>query len=147
MISSAEGQGGSGGRVQALEDLNGDKQSLVGLTAADAFQKEIDLAGAELDNANLRGTTLGGADLREASLKNADLRDVVLGVSASDPLERSSRTRPTGHYPNVHRSSQKGCSRKSAGVRRMNRGRFSLPAEVVANTQKGVVGSGHPKRG
>lgn len=81
VISSAEGQGGSGGRIQALEDLNSDKQSLVGLSAENAFLQEIDLVGANLDNADLQGTTLSGADLREASLKNADLQDVNLGAS------------------------------------------------------------------
>jgi Pentapeptide repeats (8 copies) len=83
-INTAQGQGGSGGRKEALQDLNDDKQSLVSLTVPDAFLKGIDLVGAELDYANFTRATLTGANLREASLKGADLRNVNMGDSASD---------------------------------------------------------------
>jgi uncharacterized protein YjbI with pentapeptide repeats len=88
-INTAQGQRGSGGRVEALEDLNGDNQSLVGLSAPYAFLQGIDLVGAELDNANLQEAHLNGANLREASLRNAVLRDADLGGSASDNTRKA----------------------------------------------------------
>ena len=72
-INAAHGQGGSGGRIEALQDLNEDKQSLVGLSAANAFLEEIDLAGAELNDANLQRVRLSGAELQGASLQRIAL--------------------------------------------------------------------------
>lgn len=79
VINSAYGQRASGGRIQALQDLNGDHESLAGLTANKAYLAGISLVGSDLRDANLRGAnlrhaTLRYADLRYANLQQADLR-------------------------------------------------------------------------
>nr|MDZ8020407.1 pentapeptide repeat-containing protein [Nostoc sp. SerVER01] len=91
VISAAAGQGGSGGRIQALEFLNSEprripwfwwrwqRESLSGLEAPKAYlvparnlgkKGGIQLSEARLSNANLQG-----ADLRYANLKGASLID------------------------------------------------------------------------
>src|SRR5258708_14068805 len=49
VINTAQGQGGSGGRIEALQELNEDHVPLVGVDASGAF-----LPGIELPEANLR---------------------------------------------------------------------------------------------
>lgn len=79
VINSSYGQRASGGRLQALQDLNNDGVSLAGLTADKAYLAGINLKGADLRDANLQGTNLKNAclqdiDLRNANLQQADLR-------------------------------------------------------------------------
>lgn len=74
VINTAQGKGGNGGRIDALEDLNADHIPLV----------QVDLSGgAFLRNINLREANLlradiSGADARGADLRDADLEDAVL---------------------------------------------------------------------
>ena len=103
VINSAEGKGGNGGRIEALEELNADGVSLVGVDLSSAFlhgvrlrkaalsratfngadARDAELAGADLQNASLRGANfrqavLDGVDLRESMLDEADLNGAVL---------------------------------------------------------------------
>ena len=93
VINSAEGKGGSGGRIDALEELHEDGVLLVGLDVSDAFIQGVNLNGANLLRANFRsadmrygsfvGAQLEGADLtsanlRQANLQKADLRNANL---------------------------------------------------------------------
>ena len=48
VINTAQGKGGSGGRIDALQELNADKVPLVGVDVSAAF-----LQGVRLDRANL----------------------------------------------------------------------------------------------
>ena len=98
VVSTAYGQKGSGGRIEALEFLNtrpivfpwigltwdkqqqqwllgwrGEQQTLQGLEAPNAYLKSIDLSYA-----NLREANLTGADFREANLTGADFREANL---------------------------------------------------------------------
>lgn len=98
VINTAQGQGGSGGRIEALQELNADRVPLVGVNASGAFLQGIrleranllraDLSAADLRNsdftrcnftlaelksANFRGATLDHANLSEADLSGADL--------------------------------------------------------------------------
>ncbi|HEY1628514.1 MAG TPA: pentapeptide repeat-containing protein [Tepidisphaeraceae bacterium] len=83
VINSAQGKGGSGGRIEALRELNEDHVSLLGVDVSDAFLQGVDLhdanlaradfSGADLRNANLRGANLGSANLHSANLINAQL--------------------------------------------------------------------------
>ena len=98
VVSTAYGQKGSGGRIEALEFLNtrpivfpwigltwdkreqqwllgwrGEQQPLQGLEAPHAYLKSIDLSYA-----NLREANLTGADFREANLTGADFREANL---------------------------------------------------------------------
>jgi Pentapeptide repeats (9 copies) len=68
VINTAQGKGGSGGRIEALQSLNADKVPLVGVDASGAF-----LQGVHLDHANLLRADLSGADLRGSSLREVNL--------------------------------------------------------------------------
>jgi BTB/POZ domain-containing protein KCTD9 len=78
MINSAAGQKTSGGRINALQDLNKDGVSLQGLDANGANLERIKLQNANLSYANLSyailwGTNLSYADLGNTKLSNANL--------------------------------------------------------------------------
>jgi hypothetical protein len=68
VINTAQGKGGSGGRIEALQELNLDHVPLVGVNAAGAF-----LQGIQLNGANLFRADLEGADLRDSNLQDVDL--------------------------------------------------------------------------
>jgi hypothetical protein len=95
VINTAQGKGGSGGRIEALQELNEDRQPLVGLDAPGAFLQGVRLPGAnllrcnleatdlrdshlpaaDLEYANLHAANFRSGDLHLASLRSADLRD------------------------------------------------------------------------
>jgi uncharacterized protein YjbI with pentapeptide repeats len=90
VINSAQGRGGSGGRIDALEELYADGVPLVGVDVSGAFLQDIDLSRANLLRANfraadVRGGNFSGAQMqyvglasayfRDADLRNADLRN------------------------------------------------------------------------
>jgi Pentapeptide repeats (8 copies) len=88
VINSAQGKGGSGGRIDALEELHRDGVPLVGVDVSDAFLQQVDLNGAKLLRANFRSADIRGgslvgselefADLTSANLRNADLQNADL---------------------------------------------------------------------
>jgi hypothetical protein len=78
VVNSAQGKGGSGGRIDALQDLNRNGVSLAGVRLDDAWLEGIDLQGARLSRASLRGANLSGARLRGANLEGADLANTNL---------------------------------------------------------------------
>lgn len=71
IINSARGQQGSGGRIEALQDLNKDGVSLNGLTAK---------------GANLSGIQLEKADLKFANIQNATLTCVMQNVTVNKKI-------------------------------------------------------------
>lgn len=73
VINTAQGKGGSGGRIEALQELNADKVPLVGVDVSTAF-----LQGIHLENASLLRADLGSADLRGSSFQSADLTFAAL---------------------------------------------------------------------
>jgi uncharacterized protein YjbI with pentapeptide repeats len=80
VINTAQGKGGSGGRIEALQELNRDRVSLVGVDAAGAFLMGVKLEKALLLRSNfeatdLRNCNLSQADLTYSNLKDANLRD------------------------------------------------------------------------
>jgi hypothetical protein len=77
VINTAQGKGGSGGRIEALQELNADHEPLVGVDASGAF-----LQGIRLHKANLLRCDLSSADLRMSDLSNANLENAEL-VSAN----------------------------------------------------------------
>jgi Pentapeptide repeats (8 copies) len=87
VINSAEGKGGNGGRIEAVEELNADGVSLVGVNLSSAFLMGVQLpkaklARANLDGADARAADLTGAAITDASLRSANLRGAKLeGVS------------------------------------------------------------------
>jgi uncharacterized protein YjbI with pentapeptide repeats len=93
VINSAQGKGGSGGRIDALEELHADGVPLVGVDVSGAFLQDIDLSRANLLRANFRAADVRGgnfngahmqygdlasANFRDANLRNADLRNATL---------------------------------------------------------------------
>jgi hypothetical protein len=68
VINTAQGKGGSGGRIEALQELNLDHVPLVGVDASGAF-----LQGVQLSKANLLRCDLHAADLRESDLQSSNL--------------------------------------------------------------------------
>jgi hypothetical protein len=74
VINTAQGKGGGGGRIEALQELNDDRQPLVGLDASGAFLQGVRLDGANLLRCNLQATDLRDSHLARAELAYADLR-------------------------------------------------------------------------
>jgi hypothetical protein len=101
VINSAQGKGGSGGRIDALADLVRNDVSLAGINLDGAWLESIDLRnasltmasfekcnlqgacfdGARLDGTNLRHTTLTAASFAGASLRGADLTGARLSAT------------------------------------------------------------------
>ena len=70
VINTAQGKGGNGGRIDALQELNDDHIALIGVDVAAAY-----LEGVRLEKAQARRATFSSADLREARFKSAMLQD------------------------------------------------------------------------
>lgn len=82
VVNSAQGKGGSGGRIDALTNLARNTQSLAGVNVDGAWLVGVDLRGADLahasfKDANLQGARVAGARFSAASLLRADLADLV----------------------------------------------------------------------
>ena len=73
VINTAQGKGGNGGRIEALQELNTDGISLVGVDVSDAF-----LQGVHLERARLGRSNFNAADLRESDFSLADFSDADL---------------------------------------------------------------------
>jgi hypothetical protein len=74
VINSAQGKGGSGGRIEALQELNEDHVSLLGVDLSDAFLQGVKLSKADLERANLASADMRSADLSKTKLQSASLR-------------------------------------------------------------------------
>ena len=70
VINTAQGKGGSGGRLEAMQELNHDGVPLVGVDVSGAFLQSI-----RLPNARLRRSDFSAADVRNSDLEAADLQD------------------------------------------------------------------------
>ncbi len=87
VINTAQGKGGSGGRIEALQELNHDRVPLTGVDVSSAFLQKLRLPHAQLMRANftaadlrdsdLAGTDLSWAELRSANFRNARLEHVL----------------------------------------------------------------------
>ncbi len=83
VVNTAQGKGGSGGRLEALQELNVDGVQLVGVDVSGAFLQGIRLQGARLVRSNfsaadLRNSDFRAADFSNANLHSANLRDSLL---------------------------------------------------------------------
>lgn len=83
VINTAQGKGGSGGRIEALEELNADRVPLTGVDVSSAFLQGLRLpharlARSSLSAADLRDCDLNWADLTWADLHDANLRNAIL---------------------------------------------------------------------
>lgn len=88
VINLAQGKPGSGGRIDALQDLNKDRVSLAGVDVSKANLRFINLEKADLTdanfyeadlwNANFAGAFMGRANLSGASMIKANLSKAQL---------------------------------------------------------------------
>ncbi|HUD56455.1 MAG TPA: pentapeptide repeat-containing protein [Terracidiphilus sp.] len=74
VINTAQGKGGSGGRIEALQELNEDKVPLVGVDVSSAF-----LQGVHMKSANLLRSNFSAADLRNSDLSHCNFTLANLG--------------------------------------------------------------------
>jgi hypothetical protein len=73
VINTAQGKGGNGGRMEALQELNEDRVPQVGVDISSAFLQGIRLRHASLIRADLSAADLRGCDLRSSDLTYANL--------------------------------------------------------------------------
>jgi hypothetical protein len=73
VVNTAQGKGGSGGRIDALQDLVRNQVSLAGVQLDGAWLEGLVLPAADMRLATLKHANLRGADLRNANLEQADL--------------------------------------------------------------------------
>lgn len=73
VINTAQGKGGSGGRIDALQELNADKVPLVGVDVSSAFLQGLKLERANLLRSNFAAADVRGSDLQWANFSDADL--------------------------------------------------------------------------
>src|SRR5271169_2040364 len=109
VINTSQGKGGSGGRIEALQELDQDGVPLVGVDVSGAFLQGIrlprarlvradfngvdarnsdfqgaDFMGANLHSGNFRGSNLSGANFQDADLGDADFCSANLNGAALD---------------------------------------------------------------
>jgi Pentapeptide repeats (8 copies) len=94
VINTAQGKGGNGGRIEALQELNVDRIPLVGVDVSGAFLQGVHLQSAHLSRSNLsaadlRDSDLSSADMSDANLRSANCRACIL---RSADLERADLT-------------------------------------------------------
>ncbi len=74
VINTAQGKGGSGGRIEALQELDEDGVPLVGVDVSGAFLQGVRLSHARLIRANFNAVDARDSDLRAVDFMAADLR-------------------------------------------------------------------------
>ena len=74
VINTVQGKGGSGGRIEASQELNEDNVPLVGVDVSSAF-----LQGVHLKSANLLRSNFSAADLRNSDLSHCNFTLANLG--------------------------------------------------------------------
>jgi Pentapeptide repeats (9 copies) len=90
VINTAQGKGGSGGRIEALQELDQDGVPLVGVDVSGAFLQGIRLPRARLLRADLnavdaRNSDFQGADFTSANLHSGNFRESNLsGANLQD---------------------------------------------------------------
>jgi uncharacterized protein YjbI with pentapeptide repeats len=94
VINTAQGKGGNGGRIDALQELNADRIPLVGVDVSGAFLQGIHLPSAHLSRSNfsaadLRDSDLDSADISDANFRSANCRKCIL---RNADLERADLT-------------------------------------------------------
>jgi len=73
VINTAQGKGGSGGRVEALQELDEDGVPLVGVDVSGAFLQGVRLPHAQLLRANLNAVDARNSDFHDAAFVAANL--------------------------------------------------------------------------
>jgi hypothetical protein len=74
VMNTAQGKGGSGGRIDALQELNHDRVPLVGVDVSGAFLRGVKLEKAELLRSNFSAADARDGDFSEADLSFAEMK-------------------------------------------------------------------------
>jgi hypothetical protein len=74
VINTAQGKGGSGGRIEALQELDRDGVPLVGVDVSGAFLQGIRLARAHMVRSNLNAVDARNSDFHGADFTASDLQ-------------------------------------------------------------------------
>jgi hypothetical protein len=122
VVNTAQGKGGSGGRIEALQELNLDHVPLVGVNAAGAFLQGIQLQGANLLRANLeaadlRDSNLQAVDLEYANLRSANFRQANLSGAKLEGADLSDADLVNA---DLHGADLGGVSLENADLRNVN---------------------------
>jgi len=87
VINTAQGKGGSGGRIEALQELNEDRVPLVGVDVSSAFLQGIHLKHANLLRSDFSSTDVRNGDLAFCDFTLANLNSVNLRGAKLDDAE------------------------------------------------------------
>ena len=82
MINTAQGKGGGGGRIEALQELNRDRVPLTGVDLSHAFLQSIRVEKAQLSRANLSAADARDGDFNESDMDFANLQSTNLRNAA-----------------------------------------------------------------
>jgi Pentapeptide repeats (8 copies) len=159
VINTAQGKGGSGGRIEALQELNQDGVPLVGVDVSGAFLQGIrlprarllraelsavdarnsvfqaaDFTNANLHSGNFRESNLSGANLRDADLGDADFCSANLSGAVLDEAKLDTADLGNADLSNV--KWQKVKSLKGANIRQV---RNAPEGFIQWATQHGAV--------
>ena len=119
VINTAQEKGGSGGRIDALQELNMDGVPLVGVDVSGAFLQGLQLPRAQLLRANLnavdaRNSNFQNADFVSADLRSGNFRDSNL--SGSD-LQDADLTEADFRFANFSSANLAGATLDGADLR------------------------------
>lgn len=122
VINTAQGKGGNGGRIEALQELNTDGISLVGVDVSGAFLQGIRLQRASLARSNFSAADLRDSDLTFADLPDADLRSTNLrqSILRSANLERADMTEADLFGADLAGANLSGATLANADLRNTN---------------------------
>jgi len=123
VINTAQGKGGSGGRIEALQELNEDRVPLVGVDVSSAFLRGLKLESADLTRADFSSADLRGSDLEAADFTNADLNAANLRGSN---LKRASFTDANAADADLWGSNLAGSSLDGANLSNADLGNADL---------------------
>jgi hypothetical protein len=74
VINTAQGKGGSGGRLDALQELNEDGVPLVGVDVSGSFLQGVRLHKARLIRSNFSASDVRNSDFSDADFEDSELR-------------------------------------------------------------------------
>lgn len=122
VINTAQDKGGSGGRIEAIQELNEDHVSLVGVDASGAYLQGVRLPKAnllrcDLQTADLRESILSSANLEYASLHSANFRN---GDLSSADLRHAEMSDTDLNQANLSRADLTGVDLTDADLRLAN---------------------------
>ncbi|HJR34477.1 MAG TPA: pentapeptide repeat-containing protein, partial [Gemmatimonadales bacterium] len=133
VVNSAQGKGGSGGRVDALNDLKTNDVSLAGVHLDGAWLEAVDLrdailARATFVKANLKGAVLERANLEFAALTDANLMAAKLGDAYLKGADLCGAVLSTSDLRGADLSDLRGWQQNPVDQLRQDRRRAERPA-------------------